>query len=134
MSLLSGLWGFLDLLTDPFLGSNDDEKGSNKCLFEVGKAETLGDFCDGLGKLGWEVDALILRELRSPVITVLDPLRSCWKGEVILAVKSTWPFRDARIESLQVICAPEHHQAFVGFQSVNFIQEETLDTVCNQTV
>lgn len=97
--LFAGFWKTFYVSAVPSAGSNDHEETSDEGFLKIGEAEAFCDLRNGLRELGWEFDASVLGQLRSPVIAIFHPLRRSWQREVVLAIESARAFGDSSIQS-----------------------------------
>lgn len=100
---------------------------------EEGIAEAIWDACDCQTQRGKELNSFVVGESESVVFAVSCSFGCCWEIETVFAVKATRAFGDASIELLEVVGTPNHHDAIIVFQPVNFVQEEAPSVFCDDT-
>lgn len=132
----------LDIINLPvFLLLRDGQKSSDEGLLNVRKAELVGNLGNGSAELVGELNLLVALELLLPEFAVCSALLEVGVGEVVLSVEargafldsvSHWlapsqqywrTYRDTRVQTVQVVCAPDDQDTVVRLEPIHLVQE-----------
>ena len=113
---------------------DNDQQARDESFLQISETEAVGDARNGRTHPFWELNGLITRQPLSPEFAIATPFRQSREIEMIFAVEATGPFRDARVQFLEIIRGSDHHETFVAFQAVDLIEEETAGFVGDETV
>jgi hypothetical protein len=114
--------------------SNNDQQCSDEGLLHIRKGKITSDISKPGGHLWWKFHLLVVSQLVTPILAVLDSFFASGYIEQVLPVESTWSLGNSWVQLLKMVRASNHQDSVVRFQPVNFVEEVASHHGTNERV
>lgn len=110
------------------------QQRTHKRLLDIRKGELIRDFGRRGRNLIRELNLFVVAQLLLPILAILDSLLEIRVREEILAIEAGRTLRNAWVESLEMVRAADHEDAFVRGETVHGVEEEAAHFVRDEAV